>query len=52
VVLDALLDEGPFEERVRRPQIRTSAVDLAPVSTAPDQNKAIIEAVLVPAFRS
>jgi hypothetical protein len=47
VVLNALLDEGPLEERVRWSQVRASATDLTPVTTAPDENEAIVEAVLV-----
>jgi hypothetical protein len=46
-MLDALLDEGPFEERIRRSEGRASTVDLAPIPTAPDENEAVIEAVLV-----
>jgi hypothetical protein len=47
VVLNALLDEGPLEERVRWSQVRASATHLKPVTTAPDEDEAIVEAVLV-----
>jgi hypothetical protein len=47
VVLDALLDEGTFEERVRWSQVCALAVDLTPVPAASNENEAVVEAVLV-----
>ena len=45
--LEAMIYVGSFEERVRWSQVRASATDLTPVTTAPDENEAIVEAVLV-----
>jgi hypothetical protein len=42
IVLDALLDEWPFEERVRWSQVRASAIDLTPVTAPTDKNEAVI----------
>jgi hypothetical protein len=47
MVLNALLDEGPLEERIRWAQVRASAVDLTPIPAATEEDEAVIEAVLI-----